>query len=132
VCFQTPAADLLKDFDKRKLVFVAELDVHDKIIAKNLLYFEKPKNLLLPAVDPEIQVEKIEGGYRIIISSKHLTKNLCLEYPGIEGHFDQNFFDVLPGEKIEAVFETKSIIADQNLKPVIRCLNMINSVSGKK
>jgi beta-mannosidase len=120
------------DFDKRRLVFSAEIEVHDKIIAKNLLYFEKPKNLLLPAVDPEIQVEKIEGGYRIIISSKHLTKNLSLEYPGVDGYFDQNFFDVLPGEKIETVFETKSVIADQNLKPVIRCLNMINSVSGKK
>ncbi len=131
MCFQIPAADLLMDFDKRRLVFSAEIEVHDKIIAKNLLYFEKPKNLLLPAVDPEIQVEKIEGGYRIIISSKHLTKNLSLEYPGVDGYFDQNFFDVLPGEKIETVFETKSVIADQNLKPVFRCLNMINSVSGK-
>jgi hypothetical protein len=131
VYFQTPAADLLKDFDKRRLVFEAELEAHDKIIAKNLLYFEKPKNLLLPAVDPEIQVEKADGGYRISISAKSLIKNLFLEFPDIDGHFDRNFVDVLSGEKMEVVFETKSEFTDQNLKPAIRTLNMISAASDK-
>lgn len=131
VYLQMQAADLLKDFDKRKLVFVAELDVHDKIIAKNLLYFEKLKNLLLPAADPEIQVEKTDGGYRIFISSKSLIKNLCLEFPGVDGHFDRNFFDVLPGEKVEVVFTTMSAIPEANQIPSFRCLNRINATSGK-
>jgi len=33
----------------------------------------------------------------------------------------------LPGEKVEIIFETKSEIPNQNLKPVFRSLNRINN-----
>ncbi len=130
LCFWMPANDLLKNFDKRQIVLVAEVMVQSQVISKNLLYFEKPKNLILTAVDPEVRVEKTDGGYRISISGKSLIKNLYLEFPDIDGHFNRNFVDVLPHEKVEVIFETKSEIPNDNLKPVVRTLNMINAKSG--
>jgi beta-mannosidase len=127
LCFEMPAADLLNNNDKRKIVLVAEVMAQNRAITKNLLYFEKPKNLILPAVDPEIQVEKNDRGYRILVSTQVFIKNLYLEFPGIDGHFDRNFLDILPGEKVEIIFETKSEIPNQNLKPVFRSLNRINN-----
>jgi len=131
LCFQMPVVDLLKNHNKQKIVLVAEIVVQDQVISKNLFYFEKPKNLLLPAVDTEISVEKTDEDYRISISAKSLIKNLYLEFPDIDGHFDRNFVDVLPGEKMEVVFETKHEIPNANLKPVIWSLNEINSATDK-
>ena len=127
--FKMPAIELLKNYDKSRLVFVTEISMKNKVIAKNLLYFEKPKNLALPVVNPEFQIEKINQGYRIFISGKSFIKNLYLEFPDIEGHFDRNFFDILPGEKAEVIFETKSEIPVENLKPVFRNLNRISGTS---
>jgi len=61
------------------------------------------------------------------VSTQGFIKNLYLEFPGIDGHFDRNFLDILPGEKVEIIFETKSEIPNQNLKPVFRSLNRINN-----
>jgi len=65
------------------------------------------------------------------VSNQVLIKNLYLEFPGIDGHFDRNFIDILPGEKVEIIFETESEIPNQNLKPVHWSLNNIQTGSGK-
>ena len=125
IVFKSSVKNLTKNSDPRKLVFVAEFSVPEKENGRCLLYFDKPKNLLLPDATPEVKVQKNEKGYMIRLSSKVLVKNVYLEYPGIEGHFSLNFFDLLPGESKEVLFETMITIPDDNLKPGIRSLNKI-------
>ena len=125
VIFKITVKELLKKADARKVVFVTELSDNEGIITRNQLYFDKPKNLDLPVVEPEIAIEKVDTGYELTLSSSKLIKNLYLEYPGIEGHFSDNFFDLLPGEKKAVFFETSAIIPENKSKPAFKLLNQL-------
>jgi len=110
VVFAVPQANLLKNHDPGKVVFVAKIFSDDKPICRNLFYFKKVKDLHLPKAEPEISVEEVGEGYKLTITSKKLIKNLFLEMPGIEGRFDKNFFDVLPGESVVVIYQTNEQI----------------------
>jgi beta-mannosidase len=65
-------------------------DINKKIIAENLHFFAKPKDLKL--TKPNIQIKKISST-EIEISTDVLAKNVYLMG---DTHFSDNFFDLLP------------------------------------
>ncbi len=91
---------ILKKADSSSVVLVSELKQDDELIDSDLHYFVKPKHLKLE--DPQMKTEISEKGelYEITLSAKYLAKNVFLYGEGITGQFSDNFFDVLPGEKI--------------------------------
>lgn len=125
VIFNIAIKDLLENADPQKVVFVVELNNNEAFSTRNFLYFDKPKNLALPLAEPEIVAKKVEKGYELTLTSAKLIKNLYLLYPGIDGHFGDNFIDLLPGEKKTVLFETSSIMPENKTKPGFRTLNQI-------
>jgi beta-mannosidase len=107
VAFSISLSKLLKNHNPSNVVFVAEILSGNEQICRNLLYFEKVKDLQLPKVEPELSIEKVGEGYKLTITSENLIKNLYLEMPGLKGRFDKNFFDVLPGESVVVFYQTK-------------------------
>ena len=107
VVFAIPSANLLKNHAPGKVVFVAKIFSEDKPVCQNLYYFKKAKALNLPKTRPEISTEKVVDGYKLTITSEKLIKNLFLEMPGIEGRFDENFFDILPKVSVVVIYHTK-------------------------
>lgn len=72
-----------------------------------LYYFAKPKDLKLPNGDISIEVTKVNDGFKVELISKVLQKNVFL-YTDQQGHFTDNFFDLLPGEIKQVFFKTNS------------------------
>jgi beta-mannosidase len=106
VAFSMSLPKLLKNHNPSSVVFVAEVLSGSEQICRNLLYFEKVKDLQLPKADPEVKVAKVGESYKLNITSEKLIKNLYLELPGAEGRFDKNFFDVLPGDSVVVFYQT--------------------------
>ena len=74
---------------------------------KWLYYFSKPKNLKLLQGDIQRSIKKTEDGFDILLSSNVLQKDVFL-FAEVNGHFSDNFFDILPNESVTIHFETEA------------------------
>lgn len=79
--------------------------------AERLHYFDVPKNLKLPQAAIDMKVDKANEGYKIVLNSASLVKNLSLYTKEAEGHFSDNYFDLLPGQEKTVLFTTEEQIA---------------------
>jgi beta-mannosidase len=89
---------------------MVQLHSENKVISENLLYFGRPLNLKLPKADVSITTEKTENGYILSISSDVLARNVFLDSPYNDLFFEDNFFDLIPGETKKVVLKTDRIL----------------------
>ena len=101
-------------FDKKKTVLI--ISKKDK---SWLHYFSKPKELELKPEEISQSIRKTETGFRIELSSSSLQKDVFL-YTNTQGHFSDNYFDLLPNETM--IIDFKSDASDLDLK--LKSLNM--------
>lgn len=92
--------DLLKDIspDKSLLRMVLK-DSDGHVLSENILYFTNILNLVLEQPEISIEVVKKEKSSEIHLSSDILAKNVYLVLNNCEGHFSDNYFDLMPGEE---------------------------------
>jgi beta-mannosidase len=94
--------------DKRKAnpdgVFKLTLRDEENVMYEKFVYIKKPKELALKK--PTLKI-KINNDNTLIIScSEHLAKNNYLQHKGVI--FDDNFFDLLPGETKTISFKSEN------------------------
>ncbi len=77
----------------------AQFHSNGKLVGENRWFFVEPKHLQLPASKVSASVQKIENGKaHLSICSDMLAKNVRLEVEGEDVLFDDNYFDLDPGE----------------------------------
>jgi beta-mannosidase len=105
VAFGTTLTEILGGVDPKGVVLRARLD-HEGTSVPRLHYFVPPKDLRLPP-DPGLEVRSgWQGSRRVLLVSTHaFAKNVWLHANGVEGHFSDNYFDLLPGEPRLVRFE---------------------------
>ncbi|MFW6043509.1 MAG: beta-mannosidase [Marinilabiliaceae bacterium] len=99
VIYNHSMSEVVGDADLSSVVMEVELRSNKEQIAGNLLYFERPKNLDLPEENIGMEARKTENGYELTANTDRVAKNVYLETPDGSGHFSDNFFDLLPGER---------------------------------
>jgi beta-mannosidase len=113
VVFDDKINNLVANAESDKLVVVVELVSDGQVVADNLFYFHRPKELKLPEVEVELSAKKTEKGYQLTLISDHLAKDVFLDTPEGEGFFTDNFFDLLPGESKVIELETSKTFDPQ-------------------
>lgn len=88
---------------KKDHLISAKLTSDGKTLATNIYYLLTPKELQLPKPNIQKEITKTENGYRIILKTDKLAKNVFLSVDG-EGFFSDNYFDLLPEERKEIEF----------------------------
>jgi beta-mannosidase len=96
----------LDKIDKKSSLLVAEFNGK-----KSNLYFSKPKDLKLPKGVIQKNISKTKNGFSITLKSTVLQKDLFL-FTNVQGHFSDNFFDLMPNETICINFKTKANFLD--------------------
>jgi len=66
-------------------------------------YFDITKNLDLPDPRMEVKIEKSPEGYKVLLNTENLAKNVFLSND-LEGWFEDNYFDIEPGGSREILF----------------------------
>lgn len=102
------------DFDRSSAVLVISKDEK-----KWLHYFSKPKDLKLKEGEILKKITKTKDGYSIELSSKTLQKDVFL-YTKTNGHFSDNFFDLLPNQPKTIEFSTQE---NESVNFNIKCIN---------
>lgn len=90
------------NFDKRNVVIVATYNDET-----SYYYLESPKDLKLQKSEINKKVFKTQTGFSIEVSSRTLQKGVFL-YTKSQGHFSDNFFDLLPNQTFQIDVTTKA------------------------
>jgi beta-mannosidase len=103
--------------DTRNLLFSAELIENGKTISRNIFFFRPFKELNVPAPQVDYTIVKTDSGFDIELKTDKLAKNVYLQMGDEEGFFSDNYFDMLPGEKVIINLETD--ISEEKLNDVL-------------
>jgi beta-mannosidase len=114
----------LKDIDRKNTVFVVRLIKEGKFLAYNLFYLALLKDLNLSKPNITKKIRPISNGYEINLSTDKLAKSLYLSIDK-EGSFSDNFFDLLPGEKVSIIFKSKKKI--ENFKDKLKITSLVDT-----
>jgi len=96
------------DFDEKKVLFHAKLEMDDNRVFEKIYYFVSPKELTLPECKVLINIDE-EGNLEL--TSDVLAKNVYLFHEDIE-FFEKNYFDLLPKQVI-AIQVVKNVSAEE-------------------
>lgn len=94
----------------------------NEVTASSLFYLVRPKELKLSPQAVSTKITKIAGGFSIEVLAKTLQKDVFF-HTKVNGHFEENFFDLLPNEPKTIIFQTE---ATELLDLGIKTLNAIN------
>jgi beta-mannosidase len=100
-----PRKQLLGETDAGTVVLVAEIDEGGKALSRNLFWFEKTKDLKLPK--PQLTLDakpNADGSFAISVRTNALARAVRLDAAAIDGAFDDNYFDLLPGDAPTVTF----------------------------
>jgi beta-mannosidase len=100
-------ANLLNGHSSREVFALIRLKNNEKTSASSIYYFEYPKNLKLPTPQITHQIEATPNGYKVILHSKTLVKNVFIQTEAL-GKWSDNYFDLLPNETKTIEFTLKS------------------------
>jgi beta-mannosidase len=105
-----PSDRLLAGADPKGAFLFAELLVGGKLVSHNEHFFQPYKNLLQPRPQISAVAVRTRAGFRIILSSDKLARAVYLSAPNYSGFFVDNYFDLIPGRKVEVEFRTGSSV----------------------
>ncbi len=123
--YEAGVKDILNGKDRKNVFLKASLKEGDSIIANNVLYLLPAKDLELSKPVISKTIEKTANGYSITLSTDKLARNVFLSLEKNDGFFTDNYFDILPGEKINIQLLTKQPIVD--IEKQLQILSLVDS-----
>jgi beta-mannosidase len=125
---------LLAGADPSRAVLVAEIaDKSGRRLSRNLLYFGKTKDLDLPkqSVALDVAPGSGDGVFTVKVAAKQLARNVYLTAgdgaQAIDGSFDENYFDILPGETVDVTFRAKAPTSAPALKAALHAVTIADT-----
>ena len=99
------------------MVFVAELILDGQVLSKNTYYFRPFKQLKIEKPTVEYSIAKADNGFNIELKTDKLAKSVYMQIGDEEGFFSDNYFDMLPNEKVSVYLN--SDITEEKLKEIL-------------
>jgi len=115
-----PISIMLAGQDPKAVFLFAELVVGSKTLTSNKHFFQPYKNLSLPQPQVNADVAVTRTGFRITLSSDKFAPAVYLSAPNYPGFFADNYFDLIPGRKVELEFRTNFPIRLSDFRKQLR------------
>ncbi len=119
----TPIATIpLKSFDPKAAFAVLTLDQDGHVLASNMVYFAKPKDLVLPTSQIAHTIHADATGFVVELHSPVFARAVALGIGTVDAMPDDNFFDLLPNETRQVHIASKSSLAEIESSLQVRSL----------
>jgi len=92
--------------DLNHLLLEVRLLSDDTLTARAIHYFVSPKTLDLPEAKVNYLIKATMDGFKVTLTTNKLAKNVFLNIDDTDGFFSDNYFDMLPGDKVDVYFHT--------------------------
>ncbi len=122
--------DLPKQDQATYFLYAVLYDQGGNKLSDNRLFFVENKELKLPPAEIEVEIDEKANGYNVSLSSPAFLKNVYLTLGGVEGKFEDNFFDLNAGDRREIVYSTVEKVTSEELKKNIKVMTL-NEVKSK-
>jgi beta-mannosidase len=119
-----PVGDLLKGRDRKSVMLYCELVVDGKTVSSNDFFFEPFKNLSAPTPQISTGVTQVRNGFKITLASDKFAKAVYLSLENADGFFSDNYFDLIPGKKVEVEFRPRARLALNDFRKRLRVRSM--------
>ena len=108
--FTIPVDKLLGGKDTKRVVLFVEVLVNGQRVSSNEHFFQPYKNLSLPTPQIQTDIMTTRNGFKVTLLSRTFARAVYLSLPNYEGFFEDNYFDLMPGQKVEIDFGTQAAI----------------------
>jgi beta-mannosidase len=120
-------SSLLSGKDTKKIFLLCELLIDGKPVSTNE-YFSTPyKNLVLPTPQITTDILPIKDGFKVSLSADKFARAVYLNVPDGDGVFSDNYFDLLPGRKMEVEYHTHSKMIPDQFRNQIKIRSMVDA-----
>jgi beta-mannosidase len=129
-------AEALAGADPARVVLVAELSEGGRRLSRSVLSFVKTKDLALPPPDLHLDVEARDGAsFAVKITARRFARSVYLtsmrpangQGAGVDGFFDDNYFDMLPGEVTTVSFRPNGPTNIEALRSALGAISINDS-----
>jgi beta-mannosidase len=120
-------AQLLNGADPHATFAVFELLDGDKVVSRNLVFFDEAKTLALPAPRIESSLEADGNGYKLTLSSDTLARDVWVSFGDLDAELSDNAFDLLPGQRMTLTVHSKASL--EKLKQALQVQDLANVMS---
>jgi len=99
MAFSQELNTLLRGVEKRNVVVNAVLSTDQKVYANNYFLLNQ-KEINYPKATLQTSVKPIKDGFEVSLTSNNFARAVFMSIDGIDNFFENNYFDILPGETI--------------------------------
>ena len=122
-----PISTLLAGKNPKEVVLLAEVLVDGKIVSGNRHFFGAYKELSFPRPQISYDVVAVRGGIRVSLAADKFARAVYLSAPKYAGSFTDNYFDLIPGKKVEVEFRSKSAIPLTDFRSQLRVRSLTDA-----
>jgi beta-mannosidase len=105
VAWSVSKREILRGADPAHVVLVFELREGATLLSRNLMLFEKMRDLALPPPELQVAVEARGADAAVRVTARRFARAVYLSTADGEGAFSDNFFDLLPGESVTVTWK---------------------------
>ena len=124
-----PRQQLLKGLDTTKVVLSCQLQQPDgTVLATNTHYFAAPKQINLPPSAIKATWKMLtDSTFQLTLKSKTLARDINLTLAASDGFFEDNYFDLLPGEVKTVTFRSAGPASARKLRQELRLQSLVDA-----
>jgi beta-mannosidase len=122
-----PMKTLLAGKDPKGALLLAEVLVGGKLVSSNEHFFGAYKDLTMPRPQIEANAVPVRGGFKITLTADKFARAVYLSAPDYAGFFADNYFDLIPGRKVEIEFRTSKPIALSDFRKHLKVRSMVDA-----
>ncbi|MBM3296673.1 MAG: glycoside hydrolase family 2 protein [Candidatus Aminicenantes bacterium] len=127
VVLSRPMESFLSGTRPEEVYLHCSLEEDGRLLSSNIHHFTPLKTVDLPDPGLTWRLTTSGGEPAVTVSALRLAKNVHLEAPGFDLRFEDNFFDLLPGEERTVAFDVSSPADISLLKKILRARSLRDS-----
>jgi beta-mannosidase len=120
-------ADLLRSQDPKKVFLQCDLLAAGKPVSSSRHFFAPAKDLALSKPDVTTRVAPRQNGFLITLTTNEFARDVYLSLSHGDGFFSDNYFDLVPGRKVEVEFRSSRPIKLDELRRNLKIRSLVDA-----
>jgi beta-mannosidase len=120
-------ASLLEGRAPGEVFLAARLLVDGKEAAFNTRFFATSKDMALRKPPIAVEVARLDGAFRVSLSSPTLARHVRLAYDSGEGTFSDNYFDLVPGRPVEVDYRAEGAVDADAFRQGLEVISILDA-----